>query len=143
MFPIIPNFFLGLFVPSQSITQSPPSYEEALKHKVILSNYNPGPPVVPPYTLQTSDVQRQYQTLQSNPSPSSSILLNTPNVQNSSVIIKTTTTTTSSGHHRSFPVGQTDGYRVLPISNDWPALQYNNGTHNDNDNDKTCNFTLF
>lgn len=112
------NFFSfsGLFVPSQ-ISTSPPPYEEALKHKVILSSYHPpGPPVVPAYTLPPPDVSRQYQTLPANASgPSSTIILN-PNAPAPSTI----RISTMSGP-RSLPITQTDNYPHDPL---WAQYQY-------------------
>lgn len=103
----------GLFVPSQ-LSTSPPSYEEALKHKVILSSYQPtGPPPgpLPAYTLPPPDVSRQYQTLPANSSSSSSAFILNPNGPNASAI----RISTMSGH-RSLPLPQTENYAGLPTS---------------------------
>lgn len=115
-FPIHPTPCMGLFVPSQTISTSPPTYEEALKHKVILSSYHPppGPQVVPvpvpAYTLPPPDIPRQYQTLPANSSgPSSTIILN-PNAPTASTI----RISTMSGP-RSLPIAQTDNYIHDPL----------------------------
>ncbi|KAK6629423.1 hypothetical protein RUM43_003240 [Polyplax serrata] len=123
-FPIHPTPCMGLIVPSQ-LTQSPPSYEEALKHKVILSSYhNPVPqPVVPAYTLPAPDVHRQYQTLPPNATASSSIILN-PTIPPTPSALKTS----AMSGHRPFPITQDDTYGLLPLSNDWTQLQYSGTT---------------
>ncbi|KAL0279986.1 UNVERIFIED_CONTAM: hypothetical protein PYX00_001419 [Menopon gallinae] len=112
-FPFHPTPCMGLFVPSQ-LSTSPPSYEEALKHKVILSSYHPtGPPPgpLPAYTLPPPDVSRQYQTLPANSSSSSSAFILNPSGPNASAI----RISTMSGH-RSLPLPQTENYAGLPTS---------------------------
>lgn len=113
-------WILGVFVPSQSLSQSPPPYEEALKHKVILSSYHsPGLPVVPTYSHPPSEVPRHYQTVSPNPSGSTPIILNP------------TTTTSLKAHsttgRRPYPIVQNESYEH-PVSNEWDQVHYSGKT---------------
>nr|CAD7392964.1 unnamed protein product [Timema cristinae] len=56
-FPLHPTPCMGLFLPSSSLAAaSPPSYEEALKHKVIMSSYPSGATVLLPPAVNNATV---------------------------------------------------------------------------------------